>query len=544
MLVNELPEDYQEQSDYKDDKRYLWMIVRTIPGGEKKFQSLLLKHIQKFKKWRNELDKLEKKLQSHRLSDEEMLAYDTLKNQIEAEGNILECYNPIRTTVKESEASKSLIVPLFAGHVFVLATQRSLSSFLDREYPNGRILYDRRASNEEKSKVWVIPEAQMKFFRDFNENYADKVIVLERPYTDYAFNPKTNQPNALIKVLDGPLAGKIGYLARFKGNRRLVFKMETPNGDLAVAIPDIWNFHCVLLSDAECDPRSLVTKKERAADLLLAMILRCGYVDDACRVFHEVMEILVKKPSLVHLCQELFRTYKPLSQALPQLTAEQAELLLYLVRYEQDNPGYLRHTYRKFVIRPFLTPVTSNCGGGKNGILKHQNFTEYVLLRNIPETCFNSKEGKEVHKETPYEVHVGIIPRKHGIYDIFCNWDSFLSPYYLTSDNAHKVLVRGSKEPLQDEEKLRESFRNFAPTLYKVLTGLSFPVKPRRQMRIGNSTLDVMAITVRADSEEAVMQSPELTTLVDTCLQICREVSTTTHLAIWRRYLLGVWLHE
>lgn len=332
MLVNKIPEIYQEDSDYQDDEHFHWMIVRTMPGEEKKLQRLLEKQIR--------------------------------KNKTQ---NILEVYNPVRSTVKETDASKSLNIPLFAGHVFVLAVQRDLSSFLADNYPNGRILYDRRSSTGEKTKVWVVPEAQMKFFRDFNENYADKVIVLERPYSDYAFNPKTNQPNALVKVLDGPLAGKIGYLARFKGNRRLVFQMQSPYGKepLAVAIPDIWNFHCVLVHSAENDVRTLQTKKARAVDLLLGIIQGTGGGEDSIRILHQMVEILVEKPSLVHLCQQLFKSYPALSQALAQLTPAEAELILYLVRYEQDNPGYVKQTWRRLILRPFLTPT--GIYGGVNG---------------------------------------------------------------------------------------------------------------------------------------------------------------------------------
>lgn len=182
--------------------------------------------------------------------------------------------------------------------------------------------------------------------------------------------------------------------------------------------------------------------------------------------------------------------------------------------------------------------------GGKNDILKHRDFTEYILPKTISETAFYPKKGKEQQRDTLYQAHIGIIARKQGEYDIFCNWEPLLAPYYLTADKAHKVLVRGTKQPFQEEEKLRESFRNFAPTLYKVLSDTAFPVKPRRQMRIGNRTLDVMAVRVRAESEEAAIQCPSCSLLIDTCLQICKEISTTTHLAIWRRYLLGVWLHE
>lgn len=331
MLVNQIPEIYQENADYQDKERFCWMIVRTMPGDEKKLQRLLERQIRK-----------------------------------KQTDNILEVYNPVRSTIKESEASKSLAIPLFAGHVFVLATQQALSSFLTANYPNGRILYDRRVSADERARIWIVPEAQMKFFRDFNENYADKIIVLERPYSDYAFNPKTNQPNALVKVLDGPLAGKIGYLARFKGNRRLVFKMPSPYAKepLAVSIPDIWNFHCVLVHSAENDVQTLQTKKARAVDLLLGIIQGCGGGEDSIKILHQMMEIMAEKPSLVHLCQQLFKPYPALSQALAKLTPVEAELILYLVRYEQENPGYVKHTWRKLILRPFLTP-TGIFGGVK-----------------------------------------------------------------------------------------------------------------------------------------------------------------------------------
>lgn len=48
-----------------------------------------------------------------------------------------------------------------------------------------------------------IPENQMRMFMDFNVNYPEDVLVLERPYSDYAFNPKNNQPNDAVIVTDG-----------------------------------------------------------------------------------------------------------------------------------------------------------------------------------------------------------------------------------------------------------------------------------------------------------------------------------------------------
>lgn len=314
------PQDFHyfidDSTNRKDKAHYQWMIIRTLPGEEDKLQQLIQGRIDQAN-----------------------------------EPNILEVYNPVKPKGDKTAKGKQAYVPLFAGHVFVLATHQDLSAFVADKYPNGHILYARKLNDDSKAEVWTIPEAQMRFFREFNENYADRVIVLERPYTDYAFNPKTNQPNPIIKVLDGPLAGKIGYLSRFKGNRRLVFNMKNPYGPgaKAFAIPDVWNFHCVLLHNAECDRQSLGTKKVRAVDLLLGVIQGCGYVDESISILHIIVGILCQKPSLVHLCQELFRKWKPLSQALAQLTTQQAELILYLVRYEQDHPGYVKQIWREQV---------------------------------------------------------------------------------------------------------------------------------------------------------------------------------------------------
>ena len=103
----------------------------------------------------------------------------------------MEVYNPVKPKVGKAANDKQVYVPLFAGHVFVLATHEDLSAFIAAQYPNGHILYARKLNPDAMAEVWTIPEAQMRFFREFNENYADRVVVLERPYTDYAFNPKT-----------------------------------------------------------------------------------------------------------------------------------------------------------------------------------------------------------------------------------------------------------------------------------------------------------------------------------------------------------------
>ena len=64
-------------------------------------------------------------------------------------------------------------------------------------------------------------------------------------------------------------------------------------------------------------------------------------------------------------------------------------------------------------------------------------------------------------------------------------------------------------------------------------------VKAVKDFMVGEDTLNVMAITV--SSKENINEAKD--ELINTCTNICTEINTTTHLAVWRRYLRTVWLH-
>ena len=70
-----------------------------------------------------------------------------------------------------------------------------------------------------------------------------------------------------------------------------------------------------------------------------------------------------------------------------------------------------------------------------------------------------------------------------------------------------------------------------------MLAGAASPVKAVQGLKVGGAALNAMAMEC-ADPARATDE------LVSTCVSICREVNTTTHLAIWRRYLRTVWLHQ
>jgi len=478
--------------------------------------------------------------------------------------NILEVYCPTHTTVRVMREGRQKDAPLFAGYVFVLSTYQAVHDFVKKYYPAGIVLYDRRRERTDGPVVWTVPEAQMRFFRDFNENYADQVIVLERPYSDYAFNPKTNEPNETVKVLDGPLAGRIGYLARFNKNRRLVFNMESLDGrsHMAVAIPDIWNFHVMRLHNAQGDRQSLATKKERAADLLIGLIQGCGHMEETFDILSEVVEQLVRKPSLVQLCHSLCQSGRQrLGKALAGVSAGEADQILYLVRYVKECPAYMDN-WRCPVLRPFLTPTAGTEPQGERdyAVLPHPGFTEIIVRQTFSEQTYYPDSREERTERVTYYAHVGIREEGGGRYIVFANWDAFLDEYFLTARSARNRLLGSGSRPAEggQAERQLESFVNFAPSLYQVLTD-ALPVKALEQgltFRTGMPADETVTMKVLAVGVENVtlrpgrplMEHPQIEeavrALVAVGIRICREVSTTTHLAIWRRFLRTVWLHR
>lgn len=462
--------------------------------------------------------------------------------------NILEVYCPTHTKVYVRRGDNEQRLPFFDGYVFVLATQGALAEFLRDNDSDAYIWYNRKRTPDEKAVACTIPESQIRAFRDYNENYADKVIVLERPYTDYAFNAKTDEPNEIVRVVDGPLAGCEGYICRFHKKKGLVFRVQgmMPGCWLTVTYPNASDLHVVRLHNAEGDRLSIGTEKGRAADLLVGILQGCGYGERTQSLFYELMERLAADLSLEALCKHLQKQgEKVLADRLAKLTTKEAELLINLARYEHDTPGYVRENWPRIILRPFLTPTSGiEMEEDKNEAeLPHQDFTEIIRKVDITEEVYYPSKQEDGKITTTYYAHIGRMEDKSG-FIYFANWDDFLREYFLTAGKANEKLVSGKVQKVRNEitlaetEKLIESFRNYAPTLYKVLREPDSAVKAVPNFKIGEDLLNVLAIQSSAQDKEAAKDQ-----LIKTCVRVCTEINTTNHLAVWRRYLRTVWLH-
>lgn len=462
--------------------------------------------------------------------------------------NILEVYCPTHTKVYVRRGDNEQRLPFFDGYVFVLATQGALAEFLRDNDSDAYIWYNRKRTPDEKAVACTIPESQIRAFRDYNENYADKVIVLERPYTDYAFNAKTDEPNEIVRVVDGPLAGCEGYICRFHKKKGLVFRVQgmMPGCWLTVTYPNASDLHVVRLHNAEGDRLSIGTEKGRAADLLVGILQGCGYGEHTQSLFYELMERLAADLSLEALCKHLQKQgEKVLADRLAKLTTKEAELLINLARYEHDTPGYVKENWPRIILRPFLTPTSGiEMEEDKNEVeLPHQDFTEIIRKLDITEEVYYPSRQEDGKITTAYYAHIGRMEDKSG-FIYFANWDDFLREYFLTAGKANEKLVSGKVRKVRNEitlaetEKLIESFRNYAPTLYKVLREPDSAVKAVPNFKVGEELLNVLAIQSSAQDKEAAKDQ-----LIKTCVRVCKEINTTNHLAVWRRYLRTVWLH-
>ena len=475
-------------SDKLNNVDYQWFLVRTKPGHEQELCALIGR----------EKDKIR---------------------------NILEVYCPTHTKVYVRRGDSEQRMPLFDGYVFVLATQNALVEFLRDNCSDAFIRYNRKRTPDEKATACTIPESQMRAFCDYNENYADKVIVLERPYSDYAFNAKEGEANEIVRVVDGPFAGQEGYICRFHRKKGLVFRVQgmVPGSWLTVTYPNVSDLHVVRLHNAEGDRLSIGTEKGRAVDLLVGILQACGYGKRTQAMLYELMERLAVDLSLTNLCRELDKKgEKTLGGRLARLTTKEAELLINLARYEHDTPGYVKNEVE----------------------LQHKNFTEIIRRVDITEEVYYPSRQEDGKTNTAYYAHIGMREEMENLV-FFANWDGFLSEYFLTAGKANEKLVSGRSQSVLDEttnterKKLIESFRNYAPTLYKVLTDADSAVKAVPDFKVGEDTLNVFAIRSSVQEKDTAKDK-----LIQTCVRICKEINTTNHLAVWRRYLRTVWLHN
>lgn len=460
----------------------------------------------------------------HTRPHQERKVRDLLVEERARRKNIIDIYAPSNTVVSAQRGNRVEQLPLFAGKVFVLSTRDDLTALLADRYPEGWLEYDKT-----RQQVMTIPANEMLFFMDFNERYPEKVIVLERPYSDYAFNAKNDMPNEAVMVADGPFQGKTGYLVKFRGQRRMVFQME----NMAVSIPDIWDYRLVRLHNSGGDRQSLSTLKSRIADMIVGKLQACGFADNTHYILYRMLTALADHPRLADLKEKMPEDVTPdaankLAETVKTLTADEASDILSLAHFVKTEPCFLEECRRAAFLRPFLTPTAGS------GVVCHEGFVEVMRKLSFKEPTYYPQEDTALDTAVSYYAHTGIVRKANGNCLVFANFDPLLSEYFLLGGQA--------------KEKQLETFSNYCPTLHRVLKGEE-EVKAVRALQLGELTFDVIGLHVAAaDCEgENIHQHPSVEEAISkvtaTALRLCQEINGSTHLAVWRKFLRGVWLH-
>ncbi len=528
----------------------------------------------------------------------------------EAQGrgkNILEVYCPVNTTVRVRRRGKDINAPVYTSHVFVYATLKALTETIRQKYPEGFILYGRKKHVEggDAEVPIVVPVQQMNRFREFLDSYHDEMILLDRPYSDYEFNHKKGEYNEVVKIVAGPFVGRTGFVARFDGDKRLVFNLFDYEQDaivpITISIPNLWAFQLVRLTNSKDRKVGNATARDRAIDRMFGTIQACGYKDRSLSILDDAVQMLCNDTTWTGLCRFLSAQHmERLGHAFASYASEDVTLIFSLIRYERTNKDYVHCRWQRNFLRPFLTPssglegvppepasvpvdkssrlayyaslarkktptdltahtegLASTAGDSVSSVddnilsvgdktISHEHFTEIIREIEIGETFFDPDTRQETSTKSRYFAHVGMMTDAQGAVTFFVNWDKFLMEYFMTGDEANRQLIGGRTRSVRDRKNRLYGEKLIASFRNYAPTLYAILCSPSSPVRAADSLLvgDRPLNAFVTTVQVGADARLALDTLITTCVRVCEEINSSAHLAIWREYLRTVWLHR
>lgn len=129
---------------------------------------------------------------------------------------------------------KAVTVPVIAGLIFVQTTKSLLDFWLGQTATGSQLYVDNT------NAPIVVPDYQIRLFKDYLSFVASDVMVLRKPYSYFLGKKK-------IRILSGKFAGLEGRLFQIKGNYKLVYGL----GNTALALSDIAKNPYVEITDED-----------------------------------------------------------------------------------------------------------------------------------------------------------------------------------------------------------------------------------------------------------------------------------------------------
>lgn len=418
--------------------------------------------------------------------------------------------------------------PLISGRVFVRGTEKAVKDFMDMNYCSGHLIFDSL-----HHAPLVIPDDEMDFFLKLYEQYANELVILEKPFEHfYSHTDKQTGREVLnlcAKVLDGPFAGRIGYIVKIKRNKCLAFKLGE---DMCISISNAWNYRLERIPDASQDYMSTSSRLLRDADYLVSMLQQAGFTTNWTQPAQQIISSLKEKLSFSSLSQRLKlmagqerqeEAYRNLAQAMKQLPLEGLNAITRLVNYSLTTHGEIPYL-QTYHLRPFLTPLID---APQETLTISPSLTEHQLIVSIPEERYYKENNETRTEKHQYVAHVYTQQCTEGVC-LHANWDEFFAPYEnldvgarLVQDYQVKTNCPQLYEALHSNDK-SHLFRNHL-------------VLAEKDNTYKFNTLSIKTDTLDADTmQEFIHQN----------ILLCQAINKTTHLSLWRNRLHTVWLQK
>ena len=149
--------------------------------------------------------------------------------------SMLKTYLPLRRVAGNDRTGlfpQENLLPAIPGLLFVQGSLRQLRYWLEETASGCRLYVD------VNNKPIVVPDYQIRLFKDYLSFVDSEVMVLRKPYS-YFLQKKR------IRILNGPFKGLEGRLFQIKGNYKLVYGL----GNTALALSDIARYTYVEVTD-------------------------------------------------------------------------------------------------------------------------------------------------------------------------------------------------------------------------------------------------------------------------------------------------------
>ncbi len=372
---------------------------------------------------------------------------EKLQEFLDRQNSVVETYLPIRHTgiIKEGVLKRQLIV---RRYLFVKSSYSSLLKCL-----RGQWFLEYNTLNGNRLS-FTVSDAELDQFRCICDEGLS-VEYLRKPYCDFISNDR-------VRILNGPLKGKEGFVTRVHKDHKLVFHV----GNVAFAIGNLNKYRYIVIpNDSEKDPQNEDerTRTARLVDFFKADIAENTHLSygDSAAFLIELIDGLHKYASSKIPFQQLERKC---SKVIAQLqTKEKSGKVLiegettklkrtvqkqnYLIHLQKDENSeaaqslimWIAYIYSKAEhpvleriipstpIRPFLTPTYSKpTKRDDKHITKSNcdNFTEFAFTTMVQEGIYNRENDKIRMTGRPYTAHV-ILHQKNGTITLMANWDSF-----------------------------------------------------------------------------------------------------------------------